>query len=152
QTVTAGKELNGMIPMVVKASSVSFPAIKVGALACACVRAQASKTCGGILQEKNGTRATDCTPVFTRGDIECTGLNPCTFVHGAGNASSGFVGCNGLSNTSLMFTQDSGGVAQPPPPTPMIGGGPPIITLGDSCACAANADCTSGFTCNTGTG
>src|SRR5262249_10459436 len=120
--------------------------------ACACVRAAAAKTCGGVLTKSDGSRATDCTPIFTRGDVECTGDKPCTFVHGPGNASSGIVGCNGLSNTNLSFTQDSGGVAHPPPPTPMIGGGPAIITLGDSCACASNGDCPGGQTCNVGNG
>src|SRR5262249_58265603 len=83
-----GKERNGVIPFVQPANGIKFPAIKVGSVACACVRAAAFKTCGGTIFNKDGTLATNCTAIFTKGDTECAGKNPCAFVHGPRTSST----------------------------------------------------------------
>jgi hypothetical protein len=144
-----GKERNGFIPFVQPSTGVKFPAIKVGTVACACVRAVAFKTCGGTIFEADGSPATNCTPTFTQGDSVCAGKNPCTFVHGPGNATTGLLGCNGLSGTNLLFAQDAGGQPPyPPAPTPPVGSGPPMLTLGDECDCTGDTNCGAGQTCN----
>jgi hypothetical protein len=132
QALTFGSERNGIITGVIKAGSVSLPRIKVGGLACACVRAIAVKTCGGTLFNEDGSFSTSCTPQFTAGDSACAGKKPCSFVHGEGNSSSGVIGCNGLDGFNLTFTQNAGmmpGESPPPPPTPQPNSGPPVITL-----------------------
>ncbi|HVO22531.1 MAG TPA: hypothetical protein VMW56_02770 [Candidatus Margulisiibacteriota bacterium] len=147
QTLTIGKKRNNEIPGVIKATSVKLPAIGVGPVACACVRAIATKTCGGTVFDFDGSGSTDCTDGFTAGASVCTdaGKKPCAFVHGPGNASSGLIGCNGLEGVNLSFTQDeayapcgtqvAGGVCPtpyPPAPTPPAGSGLPVITLSGS--------------------
>ena len=59
----------------------------------------------------------------------CTaaGKPPCTFVHGEGNTASGEIGCDGLDNINVTFSQDSGGasgIAGPPMVTFSGSGGP----------------------------
>src|SRR5262249_3736455 len=85
-----GKERDGVIPLVGTAAGLRVPSIRVGTVACECIRGVALKTCGGTLFERDGTAATDCTDGFTAGNVVCTsgGRNPCTFVHGPGNAST----------------------------------------------------------------
>ncbi len=132
QTLTIGKLRNGKIPMVAKADSLKLPQIKVGSLACACVRGVAAKSCGGTLFEADGTFTTSCTPVFTAGDSECAGKKPCAFVNGPGNSASGIIGCNGLDGFNLSFTQDGGqkpGDIPPIAPTPHPNQKPPVIVL-----------------------
>jgi len=131
QKLTLGNLRDGQIPMVIKAASVSFPAIKVSTLACACVRGIAAKTCGGVLRKKDLSLATDCTPQFTFGDSVCTNLGekPCAYVHGAGISATGLVGCTSLDGVNLDFTQDGGGSPLPPPGTPPPGSGQPSITI-----------------------
>jgi hypothetical protein len=119
QLWTVGKERDGKIPVVVKASSVHFPGIPVSTLACGCIHGVTAKTCGGTLFEADGkTLSTDCTPVFnskcttplcnTAGE-PCNGKPPCAFVHGAGNTASGTIDCAGLTQTDILYEQDSGG-------------------------------------------
>lgn len=95
---TVGKERDGAIPVVIRATDVEFPAIEVLSLACACVQGSASKTCGGVTFEADGiTLANDCTADPT----DCPTDRPCTFQHGPGNTSAGVVGCNGLEGINL---------------------------------------------------
>jgi hypothetical protein len=132
QTFTIGHEgADGTIPIVVKASSVHFPAINVGGIACACVRGEAAQTCGGTLFNKDGSTTTDCTAGFVQGSCSttattscyvdsdcpsgetckvtaCNGTKPCTYVHGSGNSATGIVACGaGLTGIDLSFTQDN---------------------------------------------
>ena len=137
QVLTIGKLRDGMIPGIIKASSVVLERIPVGLLACACVRAIATKTCGGTVFDMDGLGSTDCTDGYTDGPSVCTaaGKKPCAFVHGAGNSSSGLIGCNGLEGINLDFTQAAGGspiLSYPPAPTPPVGSGLPVITLSGS--------------------
>jgi hypothetical protein len=155
QVLTMGAPRNNEIPYVVKAASVKFPALKVSTLGCACVRGVAAKTCGGVIQEVDGSQFTDCTPQFVAGTCSvntgtvchldsdcpsgqtcvvhtCDGKNPCTYVHGPGNSSTGTIGCSSLDGITLSYTQDAGGTPDPPPPTPPPGSGPPIIVLSDT--------------------
>jgi hypothetical protein len=149
-----GKERNGMIPFVQPANGLKYSAIKVGTVACACVRAAAFKSCGGTIFNKDGSLTTNCTPLYTKGDSECIGQKPCTFVHGPGNSATGIVGCNGLDAANLFFAQDAGQppggtpTPYPPAPTPPPGAGQPIITLGNDCECTNDAGCGTGQTCN----
>ena len=131
QVVTAGRLRNGILPFVVKGTTLKIPQIKVGTLACACVRGVPPKTCGGTLFDADGqTFTTNCTPDYTAGDSLCAGKNPCTFVLGAGNSSAGTINCNGLDGANLTFTQESAlSPPYPPPGTPPIGSKPPVITL-----------------------
>lgn len=109
QTVIAGKERDGKIPVVVPANSVQFPAIPVSTLACACVRGLEFKTCGGTIFNDNGDFTPQCTPGFAVEPADCAalGLPPCTAVHGPGNTASGIVGCNGLSPVNYTVSQNS---------------------------------------------
>jgi hypothetical protein len=152
QTLSIGKPIDNVIPAAIKASTVHFPPLKVGALACACVRAVSTKTCGGVLNERDGSPADDCTPDFTVGDSVCAGKKPCAYVHGVGNSATGFIGCNGLNFVNLNFSQDAGGQPLPPQPTPPVGAGPAQIGLANGCWCSANSDCGAGQTCDTTTG
>src|SRR5262249_2953299 len=90
-----GKQRNGLIPVVQPATGIKFPAIRVSTVAGACGRGAANKPCGGTLLNKDGTSTVNCPPVFTAGSSVCTSqsLNPCTFVHGPGNAATGIIGC-----------------------------------------------------------
>lgn len=134
QALTIGKLRDGKIPGIIRADSVHLERISIGALACACVRAVPAKTCGGVLFNANGTIATDCSAGFTAGDSICGGKNPCAFVHGPGNSSSGIIGCEGIEPINLTFTQDVGlsPLPYPPPPTPPPGSSLPVITLSGS--------------------
>jgi hypothetical protein len=118
QVWTVGKERDGKIPVVVKATSVKSPGIPVSTLACGCIHGVAAKTCGGTLFEADGkTLSTDCTPVFSKcttalcntAGEPCNGKPPCAFVHGAGNTASGTIDCTGLTQTDILYEQDSGG-------------------------------------------
>jgi hypothetical protein len=171
QILTIGKPVNGQIPVSIKASSVSFGAIRVLTAACACVRPVVAMTCGGTVLEKNGLPSIDCTPNFIQGTCSvattqvcnidtdcpvsqtcvvhtCDGLKPCTYVHGAGNSGSGIIGVNGLDNINLNAFQDNGGYPEPPPPTPPANMGQPILTMRNACSCSTNSDCTPGQTCD----
>ncbi len=130
QQLTIGKERNGQIPVVVKVSSIVLPAIRVGTLACACVRGIEARSCGGSLFDLGGTTLSeDCTFVDS---CIADGKPPCVAIHGAGNTSSGAIGCTGLAGTDFSFIQDAGGTPEPPPPTPPAGSGQPVITLSSS--------------------
>jgi hypothetical protein len=132
QSMIIGGVRDGMITGVIKAASSILPAIKVGSLACACVRSVAVKTCGGTIFNEDGSIATSCTPDYTAGESLCAGKKPCAFVHGPGNATTGLIGCNGLTGIDLTFTQDAGmkpGDTFPPAPTPQPNSKPPVITL-----------------------
>jgi hypothetical protein len=127
QSYTIGKPRNGLIPLVGRAEGIALNAIRVGSLACACVRGVEAKRCGGYLFEPDGvTQAMDCTLMD---ECAANGKKPCSFLHGPGNASSGIIGCDGLSNVNVNWVQDAGGTEPPPAPTPPAGSGPPIITF-----------------------
>lgn len=158
QTLTFGKERDGLIPVIVKADSVKFPKIPVGnpPIACACVRGVAAKTCGGTVFQTDGSFSPDCTPDFTAGDSVCTGKdNPCAFEHGPGNSATGILGCKGLDGVDFLFMQDGGPLSAGPgtrhapcishsecasqscitgpnPPAKRCGPFPPVITIGGS--------------------
>jgi hypothetical protein len=110
QTISAGKQnADGSIPFIIKAASIQYPAIPVQTLACACVRGEAAKTCGGTLFELDGkTQSTDCTDGFTAGASVCPADKPCAFVHGPGNAATGLIACgeNGTEGINIDMTQD----------------------------------------------
>jgi hypothetical protein len=132
QSLTIGGMRDGMITGVIKAASSILLPIKVGSLACACTRAVAVKTCGGTTLNEDGSIPTNCTPDFTAGESLCAGKKRCSFVHGPGNAATAVIGCNGLTGTDLLFTQDAGmkpGDIAPPAPTPQPNSKPPVITL-----------------------
>jgi hypothetical protein len=117
QTLTVGKLKDGKIPVVVKASSVMYPAVPVQTVACGCIHGVAAKTCGGTLYEPDGkTLSTDCTPGYTTGD-PCAGKAPCAFVNGEGNTAAGEIGCDGLDGTDILFEQDA------------ATGGPAVVTV-----------------------
>jgi len=105
QRLVIGKQRNGVIPAVVKVST--LPPIDVGGLACGCIRSVAAKTCGGTAFNRDGSVATDCTDGYTAGGGLCPSDKPCTFVHGDGNAGTGVVGCNGLAGVDIAITQDN---------------------------------------------
>lgn len=103
---------DGQLPMIMRAGSFRPPPIHPSTLgACICVRDVAAKTCGGTFLEPDGTPSRDCTFDDTR----CAGGNPCTFVHGAGNAGDGVVDCQGhvLEGVDVTSTEDSGGSNAP---------------------------------------
>ena len=127
QVLTYGKPgPDGVIPVVIKeAESVIRRTTLAGV--CVCVRPVPAKTCGGTLFEADGvTRSLDCSFQDT-----CAANNkpPCSFLHGPGNSTSGFIGCQGLSPANMNWVQDAGGNPPPPPPTPIPGSGPPIVTF-----------------------
>src|SRR5262249_8782918 len=138
QTISAGKQnADGTIPFIIKAASIQYPAIAVQNLACACVRGEPAKTCGGTIFEADGmTAAVDCSDNFTAGASVCgaAGKPPCTFVHGDGNAATGTIGCGdaGLNGINIDITQDDldgsclGGAAActSPPHITLTGSGP----------------------------
>jgi len=115
ETLTIGKPRNGVIPVVVKASSVQIPLVRVSTLGIAttCIKGVAAKTCGGTFLLTDGkTVSPDCTARYSDGDSVCTsaGLPPCAFIHGDGNTAHGSIGCpDGLDNIDLSEAQDSGG-------------------------------------------
>src|SRR5262249_53509038 len=122
--LTVGKQRDGRIPVIVKASSVALFGIPVSGNACGCIRSPAAKTCGGVLYEADGvTPAFACTPGFSEGESVCVaaGKPPCTFIHGAGNSASGEIGCDGLDFIDVVSAQDSGGASGT--------AGPRILTL-----------------------
>jgi cysteine-rich repeat protein len=132
QTLLAGKEQDGQMPVVIKADSVQLPAIPVSTIACACVRPVPARTCGGTVFEKDGSLSLDCSDAFSAGDSVCAGRKPCTFVYGAGNSASGFVNCEaGAIGIDYTFTQDSGGESGV--------AGPPVITFSGTNAPAGSA-------------
>jgi hypothetical protein len=119
QVLTLGKERDGVIPFVVRASSVQFSPIPISTIACACVRGTEVKTCGGMLFDTQGRRARECT---LRDDCADAGQPPCASVHGPGNSAAGVIGCQGLEPVDVMITHDCN--AEP-------GGAPfdPVISL-----------------------
>jgi hypothetical protein len=112
-TLAVGQDRgDGQIPLVMRAGSFRPPRIHPSTLgACICVRDVAAKTCGGTFLEPDGTPSPDCTFDETR----CAGRNPCTFLHGAGNAGDGVVDCQGhvLEGIDVASTEDSGGSHEP---------------------------------------
>ena len=121
QPFTVGKEKGGKIPVVLRAASINLPRLPVQTLACTCLRGLELKTCGGTLNEVDGTPSTDCTDGFSAGPSACSGKKPCTSVFGPGNGGIGTVGCDGLDGANLTVTQDSGGNMGP--------ASPPVVTL-----------------------
>jgi hypothetical protein len=120
QTITVGKEKDGKIPAVIRAGNLNLPRLPVETLACACLRGQELKTCGGTLNDANGAPSTDCTDAFTAGPAACAGKKACAAVFGPGNVGALFAGCNSLDGANLTVTQNSGGSGP---------GGPPVATL-----------------------
>ncbi len=121
--MTIGKQRDGKIPVVVKASGIDFPAVPVLSLACGCVHGATAKTCGGTFFEADGTTlSTDCTA----NEALCAGKKPCTFVHGPGNTASGNIGCTGIDGNNLTYTLDAGGDSGTalPPVVTINGSGP----------------------------
>jgi hypothetical protein len=123
---TIGKRRNGRIPVAVSQNATRLPQIPVGTLACACLRGLAAKTCGGYLLDKEGNLSPECALNDTCAE---QGLEPCAFLHGPGNTSSGVIGCEGLPAVNLLFEQDAGGTLPPPPPTPPEGSTRATFTL-----------------------
>ena len=106
-SLTIGEERFGEIPYVTRGSDQRFPAIAVGALACACVRQPVAMTCGGTMFEVNGSLSTDCTPEYTEGEVLCdASRKPCAFVHGEGNSGSGIISCSSLSLVNVNLSLD----------------------------------------------
>ncbi|HYD50822.1 MAG TPA: hypothetical protein VEB21_20875, partial [Terriglobales bacterium] len=102
---TIGQERDGVVPMVVRAEDIQFPAIPVLSLACACVGGAPARTCGGVVFEADGTTlAEDCT----NDESACEGRAPCAPLHGPGNTISGVIGCNGLSPINLDAVLENG--------------------------------------------
>jgi cysteine-rich repeat protein len=139
QTLTIGKARNGRIPLVIKAAAVHVDRVQLPyGNGCFCPRAVAAKTCGGTVFEPDGvTPSLDCTAGFTAGESVCEGKNPCTFVHGSGNSASGVIGCDGLDDVNVSFTQDAGGssgTASPPRLTLSGSGGSGAALLSASTA------------------
>ena len=133
-TLQSGKERNGLIPVAGKLVDVKLPAIKVGTLACACVRGVEAKSCGGTVFDMDGLPSLDCT--FDNTLCATNGKNPCASIHGPGNSSSGVVGCGagGIEGVNLTYSQDAGGLQPagtptPVPPTPWANSGPAMIML-----------------------
>lgn len=127
-TLTIGKEREGIIPVAVKIDSVNYSRISVSGLVCGCSRGMAAKTCGGTLWDAGGIHLSpDCTEGFTAGDSVCEGRYPCAYINGPGNASSGAIGCNGLSAHNIQITQDCGANSEVPrsPLLTMTGAGEP---------------------------
>jgi hypothetical protein len=121
QALTIGKAANGLIPVVIKAASIRFPAMHLVSLSCFCLRGVAAKTCGGTLLEADGvTPATDCTETFAPGDSVCAGKKPCTFVYGPGNAAGGVIGCEGLDAVDVTVVRDCGATPGAPPAAPAV--------------------------------
>lgn len=101
---TVGKERGGVVPMVVRAEDIQFPAIPVLSLACACVGGAPAKTCGGVVFDETGGLAEDCTT----DESACNGKLPCAYLHGPGNTISGIIGCDGLNATNLNAVLENG--------------------------------------------
>lgn len=119
QTFTVGKAKDGKIPAVLKAVDIDIPRLPVETLACTCLRGLELKTCGGTLNEVDGTPSTDCT-IAVDPTATCAGKKPCASVFGPGNGGTVFVGCDSLEGANLTVTQDSGGGS---------GAKPAVITL-----------------------
>jgi hypothetical protein len=124
QVLTIGKKRDNLIPVVIKAASVQFPAIPVSTIACACVRGANAKTCGGTVLNADGSQTLNCT----LNESVCNGTGkPCSTVHGDGNSASGFIGCAGLEPVNVNITQDCNGTAggEPSPPVVVVEGSGP---------------------------
>jgi hypothetical protein len=119
QALTVGKAKDGKLPGVLKAVDIDLPTLPVQTLACACLRGLELKSCGGTLNEVNGTPSTDCTDGFSPANA-CDGKKPCASVFGPGNGGMARIGCESLDGANLTVTQDSGGGA---------GAKPQVITL-----------------------
>lgn len=152
QTVIAGKEKDGKIPVVVPAASVNFPAIPISTLACACVRGLEYKTCGGTIFNEDGSFTPQCTEGFGATPADCAGegLPPCTAVHGPGNTASGIAGCNGLSpiNYTVRQNSDIGGGENGPVQLQFeeaSSGGPGSVLLANSLAIGTKIGGCEGF-------
>jgi hypothetical protein len=165
QTMTIGKLRDNRITAVIKTTDSSLARVPVSALACACVRSVAAKSCGGTLFEKDGTASIDCSDAFTPGASQCDGRKPCTFVHGEGNATSGIIGCgdDGLTGTELFASQVSNGqllyqtcmggtndgnACSAPADCP---GAPCVGGPNDGNPCTTNSDCPGGGKCGCAT-
>jgi hypothetical protein len=121
EILAVGKQRNGRIPGVITADRVNLPRIQVGNIGCACVRAVATKTCGGTLFEVDGiTLSKNCTDDYTAGPGVCPADKPCAFVHGGGNAASGVIGCQGLDAVDVTYVQDCNGTPGRTPSNPVI--------------------------------
>ncbi len=108
---------DGLVPFVVRASSVQLPKIPVSTLACGCIRAVAYQTCGGSVFESDGSESPSCTSGFL-GEVSCPADRPCAPVHGSGNAAAGVVGCGtaGLRGVDALLDIDAGGQLMTPGP------------------------------------
>lgn len=130
QTLTVGKQRNGAIPVAIKATAVSIPKIDFAGVSCVCLRGVEAKTCGGTVFASDGSLSAACTDGYTAGAVLCPADKPCAPVHGAGNAAAGTIGCTGLPNATVSYTQDSLGSQDPPACLSTPGLGAPV--------CAAN--------------
>ncbi|MDZ7379480.1 MAG: hypothetical protein ONB06_09060, partial [candidate division KSB1 bacterium] len=107
QELTIGKERDGQITAVIKASSIRFEQIPISTLACACVRGAEYKTCGGAIFNPDGSFTESCTEGFASEPETCPDSRPCVAVFGPGNSAAGVVGCTSLSGINVAVTQDS---------------------------------------------
>lgn len=107
QELTIGKERNGKITAVIKASSARFDESPISTLACACVRGAEYKTCGGAIFYPDGSFTESCTEGFASPPAQCPERRPCAAVFGPGNAASGIFGCQGLEAVNVRVRQDS---------------------------------------------
>jgi hypothetical protein len=153
QVVTIGEQgASGEVPAIVKANSIQFPSIPVSAIACACWRGVAAKTCGGTLYDIDAvTPSEDCTEGFTAGDTVCTtkGLAPCSFLHGPGNAASGVVGCGAAGYSPVDILVVGGGSGTP---ITLSGSGPSgsALFLSNNAIGAISGECTGTDAANYG--
>jgi hypothetical protein len=121
QAFTIGKEKDGQIPAVLRAADINLPRLPVQTLACACLRGLELKTCGGTLNEVDGSPSTNCTDGFSA-PTACDGKKPCASVFGPGNGGTAVVGCNALDGANLTVTQNSGGGGTPEAPVVTLSG------------------------------
>ena len=98
--LTIGREVDGEVPVVVKATPWVRQDTSFG---CFCIRGLPARTCGGRrIQEDGVTPAVDCT--VDAG--VCPGEAPCAFLHGPGNAGAGTIGCNGFAGVNASSVLD----------------------------------------------
>jgi len=117
QFIAVGKPRNDQLPLrmakgqsLIKGPTPGVNAIAVGTLSCACVRDVEDKTCGGVLTEKNGNPAIECSTGWIAGT------------------------CSG-DPSIVCYENDPGGINgndcfEPIPPTPGVGAKTKTPTVG----------------------